>query len=224
MTQDLHLQPSPYTVRVGRGTFLALAAVTTGALFLRGKVPSTVPLLSGGGNASGFTIYTIADFPSFDPQTFRLEVTGLVDEPKSYSYQDLLRMPAVHETRFYQCVTGWSVPNPRWSGVRLWDLVAASRPKAQARALHFRCMDRAYTESLTFAQAKKRDVLVGYGLNGKPLSREQGYPLRLVVPGMYGYKFAKWVNRIEVVDRVIPGFWEQNGYDVDAYIGHSNGL
>jgi DMSO/TMAO reductase YedYZ molybdopterin-dependent catalytic subunit len=85
-------------------------------------------------------------------------------------------------------------------------------------------MDNAYSESLTFEQAKQADVLLAYELDGKPLLRQQGQPLRLVVPGMYGYKYAKWVNRIEVVDRVIPGYWEQNGYDVDAYIGRSNGL
>ena len=85
-------------------------------------------------------------------------------------------------------------------------------------------MDNAYTESLTFDQAKPRDVLLGYGLNHKALSADQGLPLRLVVPGMYGYKYAKWVNHIQVVDKVIPGYWENNGYDVNAYIGNSNGI
>ena len=121
-------------------------------------------------------------------------------------------------------MTGWVVPKPKWEGVRLWDLVRAAKPKSNATALRFFCMDDAYTESLTFPQARPRDVLLAYGLNGKMLSRDQGLPLRLVVPGMYGYKFAKWVNRIEVVDKVVPGYWEQNGYDVDAYIGRSNGL
>jgi DMSO/TMAO reductase YedYZ molybdopterin-dependent catalytic subunit len=107
--------------------------------------------------------------------------------------------------------------------VRLWDLIAAAAPTSGATALRFFSMDNAYTESLTLAQAKVPDVLLAYGLNGKRLSRQQGAPVRLLVPGMYGYKSAKWVNRIEVVDKVVPGYWEQNGYDVDAYIGSSNG-
>jgi DMSO/TMAO reductase YedYZ molybdopterin-dependent catalytic subunit len=57
----------------------------------------------------------------------------------------------------------------------------------------------------------------------KPLSRAQGAPLRLVVPGMYGYKFAKWISRVELISKPVDGYWELNGYDRDAYIGHSNG-
>ena len=149
---------------------------------------------------------------------------GLVEEPREYTYDDILKMPAVSETRYYQCVTGWSVPRPRWQGVRLWDLVQASKPTPQASDLYFGCMDGAYSESLTFDQAKVKDVLLGYGLDGKALSQDQGLPIRLVVPGMYGYKFAEVGEPHKVVDRVIPGYWEQNGYNVNAYIGRSNGL
>ncbi|MGH2448932.1 MAG: molybdopterin-dependent oxidoreductase, partial [Chloroflexota bacterium] len=210
--------------RVGRAGFLALSAVTAGGLFLGKKLPSVnLSALGGGQNVDGFTIYTINGFPTFNKSTYRLHVAGLVDQERQYSYADLLAMPSVSETRYYQCVTGWIVPKPRWTGVRLWDIIQASHPRPEARALQFLCMDNAYSESLTFEQAKKSDVLLAYGLNGKALSTEQGLPLRLAVPGMYGYKFAKWVNRIQVVDRVIPGYWENNGYDVDAYIGRSNG-
>ncbi|HZT96360.1 MAG TPA: molybdopterin-dependent oxidoreductase [Chloroflexota bacterium] len=220
---DVH-GPQPHRFRIGRAAFLGLTGVTGAALLLgnRLKIPSSI--LTGGTNVNGFTIYTIAGFPTFDPKTYRLRVDGLVEEPREYTYSDLLALPSVSEVRFYQCVTGWVVPKPRWQGTRLWDLVAASKPKSAGRALRFTCMDGAYSESLTFPQAQQHDVLLAYGLNGKALSREQGMPIRLVVPGMYGYKFAKWVNHIEVVDRVIPGFWENNGYDVNAYIGRSNGL
>jgi DMSO/TMAO reductase YedYZ molybdopterin-dependent catalytic subunit len=217
--------PRPHTFKVGRGAFLGLAGLTGAYLLVGGKLPKiSGPNLLGGTNVNGFTIYTIAGFPTFNPHTYRLKIDGLVDAPREYTYSDLLAMPAIAETRYYQCVTGWVVPKPRWEGVRLWDLVAAAKPRANATALRFFCMDNAYTESLTFPQARARDVLLAYGLTGKKLSRDQGLPLRLVVPGMYGYKFAKWVNRIEVVDKVVPGYWEQNGYDVDAYIGRSNGL
>jgi DMSO/TMAO reductase YedYZ molybdopterin-dependent catalytic subunit len=220
-------EPKPHQIKVGRGVFLGLAGLTGAYLAVGGRlrVPSPLNLLPGGTNAGGFTIYTITGgFPTFDPATYRLKVDGLVEEPREYTYADLLKMPPVSEVRFYQCVTGWVVPRPRWQGVRLWDIVQASKPTAGASALSFSCMDGAYTESLTFPQARVRDVLLAYGLNGKALSQQQGQPLRLVVPGMYGYKFAKWVNHIRVVDKVIPGYWEQNGYDVNAYIGASNGL
>jgi DMSO/TMAO reductase YedYZ molybdopterin-dependent catalytic subunit len=222
-------EPRPHQLKVGRNVFLALNGLTVAYLLVGGKfkLPNPSGLLASlgsGTNVNGFTIYTISDFPTFDPKTYRLRVDGLVEEPREYTYADLLKMPAVSETRYYQCVTGWVVPKPRWQGVRLWDIVQASKPTAKGSALSFTCMDNAYSESLTFDQAKVRDVLLAYGLNGKALSQDQGMPLRLVVPGMYGYKFAKWVNHIQVVDTVIPGYWEQNGYDVNAYIGASNGL
>lgn len=223
------LEPKPHTFKVGRGIFLGLAGATGLGALLGDTVGRNLKLpslanLAGGTNVNGFTIYTINGFPTFDRSTYRLRIDGLVDEPREYTYADLLHMPSVREVKYYQCVTGWVVPKPAWQGVRLWDLVQTSKPKASARALHFTCMDNAYSESLTISQAKVPDVLLAYGLDGKALSAMQGLPLRLVVPGMYGYKFAKWVNHIQVVDKVIPGYWEQNGYDVDAYIGRSNGL
>lgn len=219
------------TIKVGRGVFLGLASLTVGWAALRQAgvkvTPPAVSGLSGLLNQTvngGFTIYNIAgSVPAFDPSTYRLTVNGLVDEPREYTFADLTAMTPVEETRYYQCVTGWVVPRPRWKGVRLWDIVQASRPKLNASALRFTCMDDAYSESLTLGQAKVRDVLLAYGLDGKPLLPEQGWPLRLVVPGMYGYKFAKWVNNITVTDHVIPGYWEDNGYNVNAYIGRSNG-
>ncbi len=218
------MPPRPQTFKVGRAAFLGLSGLTGAALLLGNRIPNAFSLLSGGTNVNGFTIYTIAGFPTFDPATYRLKIDGLVAKPREYTYADLLALPSVSEVRYYQCVTGWVVPRPRWHGVRLWDLIQAAKPTAAARALRFTCMDGAYSESLTLDQAKPLDVLLAYGLNGKPLSRDQGQPLRLVVPGMYGYKFAKWVNHIEVIDRVVPGYWEQNGYDINAYIGRSNGL
>jgi DMSO/TMAO reductase YedYZ molybdopterin-dependent catalytic subunit len=65
--------------------------------------------------------------------------------------------------------------------------------------------------------------MLAYEMNGQPLKREHGAPVRVVIPEMYGYKNVKWVERIVVTDQVTPGYWEQNGYDVDAWVGRSNG-
>lgn len=225
MTDITHPTPTlrAHQWRVGRASFLTLAGLTTGALLLAQSPPQVLSVLAPGRTASGFEIYTIADFPSVDPATYRLEIGGMVEHPRSYSLAEILAAPNVREVRTFHCVTGWIVPNCRWVGVRLRDLIAAAGPTSGATALRFFCADNAYTESLTMAQATVPDVLLAYGLNGARLSRQQGAPIRLIVPGMYGYKSAKWVNRIEVVNKVIPGYWEQNGYDVDAYIGRSNG-
>jgi DMSO/TMAO reductase YedYZ molybdopterin-dependent catalytic subunit len=216
------------TFKLGRAAFLGLVGLGGGALFLGKSVSaglSNFNFAPGAESINGFTIYTVtAGYPNFDPHTFSLQVGGMVDHPFSLSLQQILQEPAVRETRFYQCVTGWSVDNVRWQGLRLSSLLDRARPQAGARAVKFYSFDGIYTESLTMEQARRPDVLLAYKIMGKPLSRAQGAPLRLVVPGMYGYKFIKWVNRIELIPAPIDGYWEQNGYDRDAYIGHSNGI
>ena len=91
-------------------------------------------------------------------------------------------------------------------------------------ALHFTSFDGVYTESLTLDQARLPNVIVAYQMLGGPVTREHGGPVRLYVAPMYGYKSIKWLSTISVVDSVEPGYWEDNGYAVDAWIGQSNGL
>ena len=93
-----------------------------------------------------------------------------------------------------------------------------------ATALHFTSFDGVYTESLTIDQARLPNVIVAYQMLGGPVTREHGGPVRLYVAPMYGYKSIKWLSTISVVDHVEPGYWEDNGYAVDAWIGRSNGL
>jgi DMSO/TMAO reductase YedYZ molybdopterin-dependent catalytic subunit len=84
-------------------------------------------------------------------------------------------------------------------------------------------LEAPYVDTLSLDQSTMRGVMLAHAMDGAPLSRAHGSPLRLVVPQMYGYKGVKWVHRLELVDRLEPGFWERNGYDVDAWIGRSNG-
>jgi len=111
----------------------------------------------------------------------------------------------------------------QWRGVRLADLLDRAGVTADARAVRFTSFDGAYTESLTLEQARRRDVIVAYELEGAPLSSTHGGPVRLYVAPMYGYKSLKWLDTIDVVDKVVPGYWENRGYDVDAWVGRSNG-
>jgi DMSO/TMAO reductase YedYZ molybdopterin-dependent catalytic subunit len=92
-----------------------------------------------------------------------------------------------------------------------------------AKAVHFTSFDGAYSESLTLDQARRRDVLVAYELEGSPLSDEHGGPVRLYVAPMYGYKSLKWLDSIVLTKRVEEGYWETRGYDTDGWVGRSNG-
>jgi DMSO/TMAO reductase YedYZ molybdopterin-dependent catalytic subunit len=219
---------------IGRRVFLGLVgAGALGVLFgakvqdaLAALVPKTDPtglttLLPIGDH---FRFYTITSgFPKRAPADYRLSVTGLVDKPFTLTYDELLAMPPTMLTKDFQCVTGWRVPKTHWTGVKLADLLDRAGVKATGTALRFTSFDGAYTESLTMQQARRDDVIVAYDLEGKPLSSDHGGPARLYVAPMYGYKSCKWLSGIEVVDHVIPGYWEQSGYDVDGWVGRSNG-
>ena len=171
-----------------------------------------------------FRFYTVTSgFPKRAPKDYKLTIDGLVDQPLTLTYDELRAMPPTMLTKDFQCVTGWRVPDTKWTGVKLSQLLDRAGVKANGRALRFVSFDGVYTESLTLEQALRPDVIVAYDLEGKPLSSDHGGPARLYVAPMYGYKSCKWLARIEVVDRVIPGYWEDEGYDVDGWVGRSNG-
>ena len=203
----------------GRRAFLALVAGGLSSLLWADPLRRSGLLPS-----SGWRIYTVAaTMPRFDPSTWRLRIDGLVSRPRELTYAELLALPRAEQVSTFHCVTGWTVRGVRWAGVRFGDLLATAGPRREARALRFVSAERPYADSLTLAQAELADAMLAYEMDGRPLSRAHGAPVRVVIPEMYGYKNVKWVERIEVLDRPVDGFWEGLGYDRDAWVGHSNG-
>jgi len=176
---------------------------------------SVASLLPGGGQ---FTIYTVTNGYPAAPADYTLRVDGLVRRPLSLSVADLESLPATRLTRNFQCVTGWEVNDVHWVGVRLVDLAEHAGVDPSASAFQLRSFDGVYTESLTMEQAHETGAIVAYSMLGAPVTRAHGGPVRLYVPDMFGYKSIKWLSRIELVAHAQPGFWEQNGYPVDAWI------
>ena len=172
-----------------------------------------------------FRIYTVTDgYPSESRSAYRLVVDGLVERPLTLTYDELQAMPVTTLVRDFQCVTGWRVPNVHWHGVLLSTILDHAGVTPAGTALRFESFDGVYTESLTLAEARRTDVIVAYSMLGGPISTEHGGPVRLYVAPMYGYKSIKWLSHIEVVSRVEPGYWETEGnYDVEAWVGRSNG-
>jgi len=158
-----------------------------------------------------------------DAATYRLEVGGLVDRPTTYSLADLQSMPQTELVRDFQCVTGWRVPQVHWSGVRLSTILDHAGVQTAGRALRLTSFDGTYTDSLTLDQARLPDVIVALRMLGADVTHDHGGPVRLYVAPMYGYKSVKWLSGIEVTDAVVPGYWEHRGYDVDGFVGRSNG-
>jgi DMSO/TMAO reductase YedYZ molybdopterin-dependent catalytic subunit len=161
--------------------------------------------------------------PRFDPKAWRLRVGGMVEQQTSLSYAELRSLPKVEQVSNFHCVTGWTVKNVHWGGVRLGEVLALASPKAEAHALEFVSAEHPYVDSLTLKQAALHDVMLAYEMDGQPLSRAHGAPLRLVIPEMYGYKNVKWLEGINLVGKAEDGYWEQLGYDRDAWVGRSNG-
>jgi DMSO/TMAO reductase YedYZ molybdopterin-dependent catalytic subunit len=145
----------------------------------------------------------------------------MVDHPLSLSIEDLRAMHRTHLVHTFQCVTGWTVPDVHWEGVLLRDVLERAGLQRGATAIRLFSGDGAYTESLTLPQARRPDVLVADRMIGNEVTTQHGGPVRLYVAPMYGYKSIKWLDRIEVTDRVVPGYWENGGYPVDGWIGGS---
>lgn len=222
----------PDARRYGRRVFLGVIAGGLSS-FLWAPVASRVlsPLTSAGsqllGNllpVDGWRIYTISgSMPVFDPRSWRLTVGGQVERELSLTYDELRRIPTADQVSTFHCVTGWTVHDVRWRGIRLKQILDLAGPLRGAHALRFISSERPYEDSLTIDQALLPDVMLALDLDGSPLSRPHGAPLRLVIPEMYGYKGVKWLERIEVVTQQPEGYWEKLGYDRDAWVGHSNG-
>ena len=220
----------PEPKRYGRGLFLAtvvggLTSLAWGrpawsrfsAAF--SGIESAIPLIP-----HGWRIYSVSGhMPTFDSKTWRLSIDGLVKNKLTLSYADLRDLPSAHQISTFHCVTGWTVNNVHWRGVRLQTIFDHAQPLANAHALQFVSAEVPYIDYLTKAQSLLPDVMLAYEMNGKPLTRDHGSPLRLVIPDMYGYKGVKWLDRINLVPEAGSGYWELLGYDRDAWVGHSNG-
>ena len=221
---------------VGRRVVLGLAGLGAVGVLLGARAQDWLertvgPIVSKDGTGLAallpigrFRIYTVTGgLPERSQADYRLRVHGLVDEERTFSYDDIVAMTPTSLTRDFQCVTGWRVHDVRWRGVRLADVLDRAGVQPDARYVLFKSFDGAYTESLTLEQARRRDVIVAYELEDEPLSSAHGGPVRLYVAPMYGYKSLKWLDGIELSAKLERGYWEQRGYDVDGWVGESNG-
>jgi DMSO/TMAO reductase YedYZ molybdopterin-dependent catalytic subunit len=171
-----------------------------------------------------FRFYSVTGgAPQRNATNYRLAVSGLVSHRATYTLADLQRMPQTSLVRDFQCVTGWRVPQVHWRGVQLSHLLDAAGPTGDATAVRFTSFDGTYSESLTLDQARLPGVIVALDMLGGPVSHDHGGPVRLYVAPMYGYKSAKWLSGIELTREVVPGYWEHRGYDIDGFVGKSNG-
>ena len=157
---------------------------------------------------SKMVVYAVEGVPRLDPSKWRLRVEGHVRRPATYALEDLSEGPSGVDGDFH-CVTGWSVRGKKWEGVPLRDLLTASKPKPGAQWLAA-VSAGGYSTIMPLDEAL--DGLLVLRVDGEPLPPEHGFPARLYLPRLYGWKHAKWVTQLVVMESYSDGYWEALAY------------
>lgn len=168
---------------------------------------------------SDFRENSIKGTQSIDNEGYRLVVTGLVNNEKEYTYDDVINNHQLFEKVVtLHCVEGWDV-TILWEGVLAKDLIEEAGVDSKAKVVIFYAYD-GYSTSLPLDYVVDNDILMAYKMNGVVLPPERGYPFQLVAESKLGYKWIKWITEIELSDDVnYRGYWESRGFSNDADLG-----
>ena len=158
-----------------------------------------------------FPVLSYGPTPRFNPRQWDFRIFGMVEEQLRFSYEEFRALPLSRQRSDFHCVTTWSKLDNLWEGVRTVDLMARVRLKPEARYVIVHC-DGDYTTNLPLEEFVDQDVILAWRHDGRDLEPDHGWPLRLVVPKLYGWKSAKWVRAIEFAFEDRRGFWEVRGY------------
>ncbi|MFA0888340.1 MAG: molybdopterin-dependent oxidoreductase [Synergistales bacterium] len=163
------------------------------------------------GSTKDFRENSIRGVQKVDPATYRLVVNGLVDKPLSLSLEKAGKLPRSKKVVRIDCVEGWSV-TALWEGFLVFDLLKLAGPKPAAKIVIFHAVD-GYTTSLPLDDLRSKKILLADTINGIVLPPANGYPFQLVAEAKWGYKWIRWVNRVELSDNLgYKGTWERQGF------------
>lgn len=149
--------------------------------------------------------------PDIAHERWALTIGGLVDHPVTLDWAAFMALRQSRATSDIHCVTTWSRYDNDWSGVSTHDLLDLVQPRAEAAYLMLHGYD-GYTTNVPLADFASPHAMLAHGWQGKPLARDHGGPVRLVIPHLYFWKSAKWISQIDFLAADQPGFWEVNGY------------
>lgn len=158
---------------------------------------------------------------------WRLQISGAVENPRTYGFEDLTSMPSVTQATTLMCISNGVgdslISNAVWKGVPLRDLIAASVPRSGVVEVVLHGAD-AYTDTFEFSKALEPTTIAAYAMNDVPIPDRHGYPVRMIVPGKFGEKNVKWITRVELVTEDVKGFYEQQGWGPDFNIPIRTGI
>lgn len=160
-------------------------------------------------------ILDLGQTPNVAKEVWRLDITGEVENPTTWTWHDLMSAPQTHKLSDIHCVTSWSRYDNNWDGVTTHDLMEAVQPKLEVTHVLLTSND-GYTTNMALADFASSEALLAHSWEGQPLERDHGGPVRLVVPHLYLWKSAKWLRKIEFATHDHLGFWEVRGYNNHA--------
>jgi DMSO/TMAO reductase YedYZ molybdopterin-dependent catalytic subunit len=160
--------------------------------------------------AKGFPVLTYGETPQIATDKWQLKIWGLATT-KIFTWSEMMAFPQSEFTADFHCVTRWSKLDVKWKGIKVTDFMSAIELEPQATHLMEHCYG-GYTTNLSLEDFLRPENFLAHTLDDAPLPAEHGGPMRLIVPHLYAWKSAKWINGIEFLDRDRLGFWERNGY------------
>ncbi len=175
--------------------------------FFKQKDPTIPP---GQSVAKRFPVLHVGEVPEIDPQTWRLKIYGLCEEPYELSFAELRALPSTEFRGDIHCVTRWTLKDSHWRGVSFKTLAELAKPLPEAKFVIQYAPG--YSTNLPLETMLDDDVLIAYEFGGAALEPIHGGPVRTVVPKRYFWKSAKWIRAIEFAAEDAPGFWEKRGY------------
>jgi DMSO/TMAO reductase YedYZ molybdopterin-dependent catalytic subunit len=164
---------------------------------------------------NNFPVLDLGYRPIFFEKKYRFEVTGLVENPIKLTWQEFKELPKVELTADFHCVTRWSKFDVKWCGVLMKDIIELVKPKAEAKFFVQYGTD-GYTTNVPLEKVMTDTAILAYELDGKPLPREHGGPLRMIIPELYAWKGSKFLTKLEFLGEDELGFWEIRGYNNSA--------
>ena len=173
-------------------------------------------LPTGQYETSKWPVLDLGVHPTVELGDWSLTIDGACEQPARLTWDDFMALPQVDDVSDFHCVTTWSRMDMKWRGVRFADVVALAVPHDDARHVMCHAYD-GYTTNIALVEALKPDVLLVHMVDGAPLTRDHGGPVRMITPQLYAWKGAKWINRIELLVEDRRGFWEERGYSNSAH-------